>query len=187
MAVIYLVSYSSMYEELYNEVKMFSSKEDAIKHCNSIVEDINNELDEEDKRTNVFDDYQYGYKKYVAVKPYTNVEWLVTLNEINTPFETDEKVIAPSDEEEECIDIYLTPEKYPIAFKNKVDELVELGVYETRKDAEIELRKYPIQLDLIYEKHYGLFAVESEALDLCTSPYSKKDIEIDKNYEDEDY
>lgn len=181
MAVIYVVSCTSMYEELYNEVKMFSSKEEAIKYCNSIVEDINNELDENDRKTNVFDDYQYGYKKYVAVKPYTGIEWLLTLDEVNTPFETDEKIIAPSDEEEECIDIYLTPEKFPIAFKNKVDELLEQGCFETREEAEADVRRYPIQLDLVYEKHSGLFAVESEALELCTSPYSGKEIEIDNN------
>lgn len=182
MAVIYVVSYTSMYEELYNEVKMFSSKEEAIKHCNSIVEDdINDKLDEKDRKTNVFDEYVYGFKKYVAVKPYTGIEWLLTLNEVNIPFEMVEKVIAPSDEEQECIDIYLTPERYPIAFKNKVDELLEQGCFETREEAEADVRRYPIQLDLVYEKHSGLFAVESEALELCTSPYSGKEIEIDNN------
>ena len=181
MAVIYVVSYTSMYEELYNEVKMFSSKEEAIKHCNSIVEDINNELDENDRKKNVFDDYQYGYKKYVAVKPYTGIEWLLTLNEINTPFETDEKIIVPADKEQaEYIDIYLT-EKLPIAFKTKVDELLEQGCFKTREEAEEDVRRYPIQLELVYEKHFGLFAVESEALELCTSPYSGKEIEIDEN------
>lgn len=179
MAVIYVVSYTSMYEELYNEVKMFSSKEEAIKHCNSIVEDINNELDEKDRKTNVFDDYLYGYKKYVAVKPYTGVEWLLTLNEVNTPFEMDEKVIAPSNEEAETIDVFLTPDRFPIAFKNKVDELLEQKIFDNREDAEKDVMSYPIELDLVYEKHSGLFAVESEALDLCVSPYSGKEIEID--------
>lgn len=181
MAVIYVVSYTSMYEELYNEVKMFSSKEEAIKHCNSIVEDINDNLDEKDRKTNVFDDYLYGYKKYVAVKPYTDKKWLLTLNEVNTPFEIDEKVIAPSDEEAETIDIYLTPDKFPIAFKNKVDELLEQKLFDNRKDAEDDVMSCPIELDLVYEKHSGLFAVESEALDLCVSPYSGKEIEIDNN------
>lgn len=181
MAVIYVVSYTSMYEELYNEVKFFSSKEEAIKHCNSIVEDINNELDEKDRKTNVFDDYLYGYKKYVAVKPYTGIEWLLTLNEVNTPFETDEKIIAPSDKEQECIDIYLTPDRFPIAFKNKVDELLEQKAFDNREDAEKDVMSYPIELVLVYEKHNGLFAVESEALELCTSPYSGKEIEIDNN------
>lgn len=181
MAVIYVVSYTSMYEELYNEVKMFSSKEEAIKHCNSIVEDINNKLDEKDRKTNVFDDYLYGYKKYVAVKPYTGIEWLLTLNEVNTPFETDEKIIAPSDKEQECIDIYLTPDRFPIAFKNKVDELLEQKAFDNREDAEKDVMSYPIELVLVYEKHNGLFAVESEALELCTSPYSGKEIEIDNN------
>lgn len=180
MAVIYVVSYTSMYEELYNEVKMFSSKEEAIKHCNSIVEDINDNLDEKDRKTNVFDDYLYGYKKYVAVKPYTGTKWLLTLNEVNTPIQIDEKVIVPSNEEE-YIDISLTPYSFPIAFKNKVDELLEQKLFDNRKDAEDDVMSCPITLNLVYEKHSGLFAVESEALNLCTSPYSGKEIEIDNN------
>lgn len=181
MKIVYVVSYSSNYDEIYNEVKLFSSKEEAIKHCNSVVEDINLKIDEKDRKSNVFDDYIYGNKEYSVSNSFNGKDFLLTLNEMIVPLETSDKIIAPSDEEEECIDIYLTPERYPIAFKNKVDELLEQGCFETREEAEADVRRYPIQLDLVYEKHSGLFAVESEALELCTSPYSGKEIEIDEN------
>lgn len=81
-------------------------------------------------------------------------------------------------EESEIISVVLDPNKYPTAFKNKVDELMEQGVYERREDAEHFVGTVPIVLELVYEKHSGLFAVESEAIDAnaCVSPYSQKDL-----------
>lgn len=76
----------------------------------------------------------------------------------------------------ETIKVKLSKEKTPIAFKNKLEELVESGLSET------EARKFissnPFVLELYYEKDRGLFAVESEALDLCPesicSPYTRE-------------
>lgn len=81
-------------------------------------------------------------------------------------------------EEPETISVILDPNKYPTAFKNKVDELMEQGVYERREDAEHFAGTIPIVLELVYEKHSGLFAAESEAIDanVCVSPYSQKDL-----------
>lgn len=74
----------------------------------------------------------------------------------------------------ESIQILLTEEKYPIAFKNKVDELMEQGAFSDRKDAENWVRTTPIECELYYEKHSGLFAVECGAVESgCVySPYS---------------
>lgn len=85
----------------------------------------------------------------------------------------------------ECIWVKLTPEVYPVAFQNKVDELMEQGAFETREEAEKWVKSTPICLEIYYEKHHGLFAVESEALEasaeaIC-SPYTKEE------FEDTDY
>lgn len=95
-----------------------------------------------------------------------------------------ERCIIPSIGSEEVIEVRLTPYKYPIAFKNKVDELLEVGAFNTKEDAEKWVMETPFVLELIYEKHSGLFAVESEALEntTCFSPYTMKNLET----EDED-
>ena len=84
------------------------------------------------------------------------------------------KIIAPADGFEETIDIRLTPERFPIAFKNKVDELMEEGAFNTREEAEQWVKTTPICFELIYEKGHGLIGVESEAIVYCdlVSPYS---------------
>lgn len=85
----------------------------------------------------------------------------------------------------ESIEVTLTPEAYPIAFKNKVDELMEQMAFDAREEAEKWVRETPIVLELYYHKHSGLFAVESEALEssassIC-SPYNPTDF-----FEDDD-
>ena len=78
--------------------------------------------------------------------------------------------------EEELIDVYLDPNKTPVAFHNKVEELMEEGVFERKEDAERHVKTNPIALELYYEKHEGLFAVEPEAVEeeLACSPYTVK-------------
>lgn len=88
------------------------------------------------------------------------------------------KCIIPSVGSEEVIEVRLTPYNYPIAFKNKVDELLEQGAFNTKEDAEKWVMETTFVLELIYEKHQGLFAVESEALEntTCYSPYTIRDL-----------
>lgn len=78
----------------------------------------------------------------------------------------------------ETIDVLLSEEKYPIAFKNKVEELLEQKAFNSESEAAEWLRKTPITLELYYEKHAGLFALESDALESCPeslcSPYSRE-------------
>lgn len=87
---------------------------------------------------------------------------------------------ANNSENYEPIMVQLTKDKYPVAFNNKIDELLEQGVFDTREEAEKWLGETPIELELYYEKNHGLFAVESEAIESCStivSPYSKEEIE----------
>ena len=76
----------------------------------------------------------------------------------------------------ESIDIKLSRNSNPIAYQTKLEELVEQGLYETVEEAEQEYPTITIELELYYDKHHGLFAVESDAIEsnaesIC-SPYT---------------
>lgn len=82
--------------------------------------------------------------------------------------------------ETETIEVRLDKNKTPISFKHKVDELMEQGAFDTREDAEKWVEETPIVLEMIYEKHSGLFAVESESIESGVfSPYTREEIEIE--------
>ena len=69
----------------------------------------------------------------------------------------------------------LEKDRFPFAWNNKVAELMEQGM--SREDAEDAVSKMDFQLEVYYEKDYGLFAVESDAIECNAniySPYSGK-------------
>lgn len=74
----------------------------------------------------------------------------------------------------ESIIIIVDKEQYPIAYRNKIEELVEQGCYPTIQDAEKDNPFFEMECELYYDKHSGLFAVESGAVESGTiySPYS---------------
>lgn len=76
----------------------------------------------------------------------------------------------------EPIMVVLTEDKYPIAYNNKIQELVEQELYDTIENAKKENPIIEMELELYYEKEYGLFAVESGAVESGTiySPYSQE-------------
>lgn len=78
----------------------------------------------------------------------------------------------------ETIEVRLTPHNFPIAYKAKLEELMEQEVFETKEEAEAWIQETPIVLELYYEKGSGLFAVESDALDSdgIMSPYSGEEL-----------
>lgn len=86
--------------------------------------------------------------------------------------------------EEETIGVLLTRRTFPIAFQNKLNELMEQGAFDNEEDATKWIESTPIVLEIMYEKDSGLFAVESEAIECGTlvSPYSGERIEC--NIED---
>lgn len=92
-------------------------------------------------------------------------------------------ITAPQTGCEEVIKVLLTPGTYPIAYNNKVDELVKEGAFPTRFEAEKWLQTTPIDLEIIYEKGHGLFAVESQALEMggLVSPYTCSEIVCEDN------
>lgn len=72
----------------------------------------------------------------------------------------------------EHFQITLSKDKYPIAFKARVENLVKLGV--SREYAEKEVDTTPIELEIYYEPDNGLMAVESDVVTCCDiySPYT---------------
>ena len=91
----------------------------------------------------------------------------------------------------ESINITLSRENTPIAYQNKLDELMDCKAFDTQAEAEKWLRETPIELELYYENGYGLFGVESEAVESTEikSPYSGAPIldedEIDQFNDDD--
>lgn len=79
------------------------------------------------------------------------------------------------DENYEPLVVYLTPGKTPIAYENRVQCLMMSGM--DRLEAE-RFALEPIELELYYEIGYGLFAVDSEAVDSngVASPYTKEEL-----------
>ena len=67
---------------------------------------------------------------------------------------------------------------YPEAFKSKCEEFVEQGIVTNIEDAKEILSNCEIDLQLVYDKHNGLFAVEAESVESCAedicSPYNGK-------------
>ena len=79
-----------------------------------------------------------------------------------------------SDTYEHLCNVVLTKDKFPIAYENKVQELIEEGCVDSREEAEAQIKDMEIELEIYYEKGTGLFAVESEAVESGTiySPYT---------------
>ena len=92
-----------------------------------------------------------------------------------------EKIKVNSPEQYESIMIILNENKYPIAHQKKLEELMEQGAFRSEAEAKEWINTNPIELELYYEKHSGLFGVETEAVEekshtLC-SPYTKAEFE----------
>jgi hypothetical protein len=86
------------------------------------------------------------------------------------------RVKANPAEKFESIEVNLSRNSNPIAYQAKLDELVEQGLYETVEEAEIDNPYFYIELEMYYDKHHGLYAVESAAIEsnaesIC-SPYT---------------
>ena len=92
-----------------------------------------------------------------------------------------EKIKVNPEDQYESIMIILNEKKYPIAHQKKLEELMEQGAFKSKAKAKEWINTTPIELELYYEKHSGLFGVEAEAVeqiaDLLCSPYTKAEFE----------
>jgi hypothetical protein len=92
-----------------------------------------------------------------------------------------EKIKVNPTDKYESIMVTLDEKKYPIAHQMKLEELMEQGAFRSEAEAKEWINTTPIELELYYEKHSGLFGVEAEAVEeiphtLC-SPYTKAEFE----------
>ena len=73
---------------------------------------------------------------------------------------------------EKVVDIFLTETQHPIAYKAKLEELIECGMSE--EESRHYISTTTIQMELYYSKNKGLFMVESEAVEAIeiTNPYT---------------
>ena len=81
----------------------------------------------------------------------------------------------PADKYENFV-VRLSRYNNPIAYQAKLEELVEQNCYGSIEEAEIDNPYFDIELEMYYDKHHGLFAVESGAIEsnaesIC-SPYT---------------
>lgn len=85
--------------------------------------------------------------------------------------------------QEEVFNFFLSEREHPIAFKAKLDELIEAGL--TEEQARVAIEKYPTQMEVYYSPDKGLFMVETEAFSSIPvhDPYTGEEME---NIEDED-
>ena len=79
--------------------------------------------------------------------------------------------------QEETFDFYLDENQHPIAYKAKLDELINSGM--TEEDAREFIRETPFCLEVYYSPDRGLFMVESEPLDYIPvfDPYTGEEME----------
>lgn len=83
----------------------------------------------------------------------------------------------------DSFEITLDETKFPIAYANKLTELMNMDVSE--KDARIQIAEEEIELELYYEINYGLMAVEAGAVEAGTiySPYTREMYEDSDDWE----
>lgn len=74
----------------------------------------------------------------------------------------------------ESILVYLDENRTPLAFNEKLKELMEEGAFDNENDARSYILTNPIELELYYHKGYGLYGVESDAVE-CSDVYDPYD------------
>lgn len=93
------------------------------------------------------------------------------------------KLKLNNSENYESIHVKLSKDKTPIAFENKVSELLEQGAFDTREKAEKWVSEVEFEMEIYYHKDNGLFMVESDAVENHADIYSPYTAE---KYEDYD-
>ena len=86
------------------------------------------------------------------------------------------QIKANSEENYESVLVKLSATSNPIAYRAKLEELVEQKCFHTIEEAAEHYPSIVIDLELYYDKHSGLFGVEAEAIEMSAesirSPYT---------------
>ena len=134
-------------------------------------------------KTHIVNGVPYGYEESFIEYPSDNLldaMGNVMKNYIETEI-IDKEIERAEDEhnisklnlntEPEILGVFkLDRDKYPFAWNNKVAELMKQGM--PREDAEDAVSKMDFQLEIYYEKDFGMFAVESDAIECNANIYS---------------
>lgn len=72
----------------------------------------------------------------------------------------------------ESIIVRLSEKETPIAFANKLHELMSQKCFDNIEDAKAWIEETPFEMDVYYEEGKGLFCVESDAVDNSVDIYS---------------
>ena len=73
--------------------------------------------------------------------------------------------------------VRLTKEQFPIAFEQKVQEMISCCPDLSREEIESLIPEMEIDLELYYQPGYGLFAIENEAIG-CGPIFSPYDASV---------
>lgn len=76
----FIVSYTSYFDEIYNNVNLFTNKEDAINSANNYVDDVNEQVNTLNKNKD-FSEYENGYKEITFKDHYSGNEFLISITE----------------------------------------------------------------------------------------------------------
>lgn len=89
-----------------------------------------------------------------------------------------ENQLRITEEEGDVVDIFLCPNKTPVAYARKIKELMSAGM--TEAEAENCLLR-PIPIELFYSFDQGLWGIEAECLSSCEvyDPYTGEEIPND--------
>lgn len=79
---IFIVSYTSYFDEIYNNVIPFTKKEDAIESANNYLDDAKENIAKNNCDRD-FNDFENGYKEITIKDHHTGNEYLISITEYN--------------------------------------------------------------------------------------------------------
>lgn len=79
---IFIVSYTSYFDEIYNNVIPFTKKEDAIESANNYLDDAKESITKNDCDRD-FSDFEGGYEEITIIDHYSGNECLISITEFN--------------------------------------------------------------------------------------------------------
>lgn len=89
---------------------------------------------------------------------------------------TNNEPLRITEESGDTFEINLDPEKHPITYQRKLDELLQQGW--DKEEAEKYITSAPFVLEMFYDIGIGMFAIESETVENCEiyNPHTGKEI-----------
>lgn len=80
---MYVVSYVSYCEEIYNNVMLVDNKAEAIKSANAYVDDVNESVHKDFVTTDNFNNYELGYKELEINDYHSGHNFLISITQFD--------------------------------------------------------------------------------------------------------